>query len=181
MKLHFNNKHLSISQFNPIELSNFTVLTGVNGSGKSHLLEAIELKYVTIEGIDNPNIVRFNYETFKLENEGAYNAQAIAVEREAAWNYFEHHIKPSINSWRVNIGDEYKTLTTKCEADNKSFWSVGNSEALKGYKQNVRNFFSQPNIKGNLQAVGISSLARKLRYSIDEINRDDFIDLIQAI
>ena len=40
MNLKFLEEHLSIKQFNDVELKDFTVLTGLNGSGKSHLLQA---------------------------------------------------------------------------------------------------------------------------------------------
>ena len=177
MKLQFRQIHLSISQFNEVDLEDFTVLTGVNGSGKSHLMEAIELKKVVIEGMENANIVRFNFETFKLENEGAYNAQQISAEREAAWTYFDQQIKPNIESWKVGIGDEYKALSTTCGESKKSLWSVTNSEPLKSYKQNVKNYFAQPNVKQNESANGIYSLLKNLPYSIDEIKRENFIKL----
>ena len=42
MKLVFSKPHLSIASFPPIELPKFTLLTGVNCVGKTHLLKAIE-------------------------------------------------------------------------------------------------------------------------------------------
>jgi predicted ATPase len=53
MKLIYKEDYKSITKFNDVELENFTVLTGVNGSGKSHLLEAIRDKKVHIENIKN--------------------------------------------------------------------------------------------------------------------------------
>ena len=41
MHLSFRQRHLSISAFPDIELPPFTVIVGLNGSGKSHLLQAI--------------------------------------------------------------------------------------------------------------------------------------------
>lgn len=41
MKLSFKQSHLSISAFPDIDLPAFTVIVGLNGSGKSHLLQAI--------------------------------------------------------------------------------------------------------------------------------------------
>ena len=69
MKLVFQKKHFSITALEPTELPAFTVLTGVNGSGKSHLLEAINLKAVKVADKENPRIVLFNYENFRLDNE----------------------------------------------------------------------------------------------------------------
>ena len=80
MELIFKQNHISITNFKPIELSDFTVLTGVNGSGKSHLLGAIEAKKCVLKGFDNARIVHFNYENFKLDNESAFDAQQIKQE-----------------------------------------------------------------------------------------------------
>lgn len=41
MQLSFAHPHLSISAFPPVEIPAFTVIIGLNGSGKSHLLQAI--------------------------------------------------------------------------------------------------------------------------------------------
>jgi ABC-type uncharacterized transport system ATPase component len=41
MRIEFNRDHKSISAFDPIDLGRFTVITGENGAGKTHLLEAI--------------------------------------------------------------------------------------------------------------------------------------------
>jgi predicted ATP-binding protein involved in virulence len=177
MKLVFREKHLSISQFNPIEISDFTVLTGVNGSGKSHLLDAIEKRKVVIEGMDNERIVLFNYETFKLENEGAFNAQQLASEREAALNYFNQQIRNNITSWRQQIGENYPNLKKTCTDNKEKFWEINTVPELNQLKQNVKNYFSDPSIKSNPYSKGIYSMMRELPYSIDEIEKDDFLSL----
>ena len=46
----------------------------VNGSGKSHLLDAILNKKVILEGLEKPNVVLFNNETFKMDPEIEINA-----------------------------------------------------------------------------------------------------------
>lgn len=45
MKLSFLSKYASIDTFNDIELPNLTIITGINGSGKSQLLNAIKKPY----------------------------------------------------------------------------------------------------------------------------------------
>ena len=177
MKLIFREKHLSISQFNPTELTDFTVLTGVNGSGKSHLLDAIEKRKVVIEGMDNERIVLFNYETFKLENESTFNAQQLASEREAALNYFNQQIRNNITSWRQPIGENYPNLKKTCADNKKKFWEITTVPELNQFKQNVKNYFSDPSIKSNPYSRGIYSMMLELPYSIDEIEKDDFLSL----
>lgn len=174
LKLQFRNKHISIEQFDPIDIPDFVVLTGVNGSGKSHLLDAIDKRHVTISGMEQAHIVLFNYETFKLDNEPAFNAHQLSAERESAWQYHQQHIKDNVQNFRTNIGGNYGPLRATCEADNKSFLRL-DTESLKQYKQQFKDFFNSQNIKQNSQAQGIYSLAKRLPYSIDEIQHDDFI------
>jgi len=175
LRLKFQNKYLSIEPFNAMDLPNFTVLTGVNGSGKSHLLQAIIKGDVIIEGVNHANVVLFNYENFRLDNEPQFNAHQLAAEREAAWQYHEQQIKPNITSYRQGVPN-YEPLKAECEANKKSFLSRVASEA-SDYSRNFKNFFSGTNIRQNPQAQGIFSLAQNVPYSIDEIDHDKFVSL----
>ncbi|WP_112662179.1 AAA family ATPase [Microvirga flavescens] len=49
MKLSFQLSHLSITDFPTIEVPKFSLITGLNGSGKSHLLQAILAGAVTTD------------------------------------------------------------------------------------------------------------------------------------
>lgn len=174
LQLQYKNTYLSIDQFDPVEISDFVVLTGVNGSGKSHLLEAIEKRHVDFVGMEQAHIVRFNYVTFCLDNEPAFNAHQLSAERESAWQFHNQQVKNNVQSWRSSLGENYKPLKASCEAENRSFWSLS-TEPLKQYKQHFKNFFNSPNIKQNQQAQGIYSLAKRIPFSIDEIQHDDFV------
>ncbi|MBC8554942.1 MAG: ATP-binding protein [Gammaproteobacteria bacterium] len=174
MKLVFKQNHISITQFESIEISDFTVLTGVNGSGKSHLLGAIEQNKVVISGMEQARIVHFNYETFRLDNEPVFNAQQITAETEGAWQFYQQKIKPSTQSWRANVpANEYTTVKEECTASKKSFWNAG-KERFKTYRDQAKNFFNNNNMKNQPQAQGVFSLVKQLPYSIDEIEHDDF-------
>lgn len=175
MKLRFKQKHLSISEFNETELPNFTVLTGVNGSGKSQLLEAIELRKVLIQDADAATIVRFNYETFRLENENTYNGQQIAAEKDDAWNFFQAQVKSQVAGFRTKLGATYQTLVDTCRTKKKPLWNSG--EQINPYRQNLKGYFSQDHLKQHQSGQAIYSLAKKLPYSLDEINQDDFMEL----
>src|SRR5882757_2326992 len=109
MKLEFKNKHLSVENFDTVEIPDFTVLTGVNGAGKSHLLEAIQRKDVIIEGYEESNIIYFNYINFFLENESVFNAQNIAAERNSAWNFYSQSVRGNIQSWRNQLESNLNT------------------------------------------------------------------------
>lgn len=66
MNIKLNQPYLSINHFDPITLADFSILTGINGSGKTHLLKAIDIGIVEIEGIDKSEIVYYNYNEFTV-------------------------------------------------------------------------------------------------------------------
>ncbi len=176
MQLIFKQPHISITQFSTVELPDLTVLTGVNGSGKSHLLDAIVKNHVELSGVASNSIAYFNYETFKLENENAYNGQQLAEERESAWQFHQTNIRKQATSWRSTLGEHYQPLKERCTSEKKSLWSIS-TETVKAYKQQIKNHFQNKNLKSNAQAQGIYSLAKKLPYSLDEIDKDSFVEL----
>ncbi len=190
MKLKLLQDYLSINKFNEIELPNFAIITGVNGSGKSHLLAAINQRKVVFEGAEAANIVYFSYETFKLDNENPFNAQQISQEREIAWTLFTQttnaNIKNSILSWKNTLGDGYFKLVNLSNEKNISFWSLSQNdindntlfELLKTYKQNIKALFSNHNnLKTNQQAHAILALIKRVSFSLDEIEKDEFLKL----
>lgn len=177
MKLTFKQNHISITKFNSIELSDFTVLTGVNGSGKSHLLSAIEQRKCTLSNLENASIVHFNYENFKLENESAFNAQQIKQETTAAWNFYQKKVKPHTPIWKQQIDKSlYPKLKEECKHESKGLWELGKS-TLKGYRESIKGLFNSNQMKGNAHAQGILSVVKRLPYSADEIKEDDFSSL----
>lgn len=176
MQLIFKSKHLSIDQFDAVDVPDFVVLTGVNGSGKSHLLEALEKRKVVVQGMESAHIVLFNYENFRLENESAFNAHQIAEERESAWNFHQQQVINNAKNWRNTLGATYEPLKAECQANKRSFWS-STAEQVKQYRQSLKNYFTASNIKNNQQAQRIFSLAKSIPYSLDELQHDDFVRL----
>lgn len=176
MKITYQTEYLSITQFNEVDVKNFIVLTGVNGSGKSHLLDAIERKKVLIDNSASLRIVKFNFETFRLENESSYNAQQISSERETAWSFFANQIKPNVESWKNAIGDSYKPIVEQCHLEKKAFWKAVD-QPLEAYKTSVKNLFNQDHVKTNQSAIGVYSLLQQLPFSIDEIKQEKFVAL----
>ncbi|WP_415775306.1 AAA family ATPase [Shewanella oncorhynchi] len=68
MQIEFINEYLSMSSFDAYEIPDFTLITGLNGSGKTHLLKAIQNGNIKLESNDsssihNGEIAYFNYQT----------------------------------------------------------------------------------------------------------------------
>lgn len=97
MRLSFLKIHKSIASFPETELPNFVVLTGVNGAGKSHLLEAIENGSMQIDDIIVNNqtrpIRRFDGTNLIPRDTGAFAPYQITQERYGFWNEFSQHVK----------------------------------------------------------------------------------------
>lgn len=97
MRLSFLKAHKSIASFPVTELPNFVVLTGVNGAGKSHLLEAIENGSIQIDDIVINNetrpIRRFDWTNLIPQDTGAFAPSQITQERYGVWNEISQYIK----------------------------------------------------------------------------------------
>ena len=66
MNIKFDTPYKSINQFASVDFADFTILTGLNGSGKTHLLRAIKEGNVVVEGIPPDDILYFAYGTFRV-------------------------------------------------------------------------------------------------------------------
>lgn len=172
MKITFQAENKSISPFNEVDTPDFVVLTGVNGSGKSQLLEAIEAKQVLINNSHALKIVRFNFETFKLENEGVHNAQQIYQEANEAWNFFNQRVFHQGIMWKQFIGEFYEKLVEQCRVENISLWEC--NELPAAYTQQIKNYFQ---IGQHPYVIAILAMIKTLPYSIDEVTEEDFKSL----
>lgn len=109
MRLSFNRRFKSITHFDPIDLPDFTVLTGVNGAGKSHLLEAIENDAVSVESIP-PNqpqglrpIRRFDSNTLFPNDTGPFSAAQISQEQSSFWTEITQHRDQQLNPFKDSL------------------------------------------------------------------------------
>lgn len=73
MKLVYHSDYISVKRFNTAEIEDSTVLIGINGSGKTHLLNAIKNGDASIEGIDKSETVYYSYNDFTVMVPGNYH------------------------------------------------------------------------------------------------------------
>jgi predicted ATPase len=144
-------------------------LTGLNGSGKSQLLEAVESKQVIINNSNVLKIARFNFENFRLENENHHNAQQIYQEADQAWSFFRQQVMQQIHTWKQSIGDTYEKLIEQCKIENIPLWDC--NELPEAYTQQVKDHFQ---IGQHPYVIAILAMIKKLPYSIDEVTEEDF-------
>ncbi len=185
MRLTYRESFLSIGSFDPIDLPSFSIITGVNGSGKTQLLQAISSKKVFVDGSGEKSVVYFNYEDFKLDNESRFNSSGIIDEKQAAWNFFQQTVMPVIKNYEVQLNPHVSDLNTWSLKLNKPMWNLSASEindveisgALEEYKKRIREYFRNEKQKNNKNAQGIYVLLRKLPYPIGNIEQGEFFDL----
>lgn len=180
MRIEFKKDFRSITEFEPLETPSFVVITGVNGSGKSHLLQAIEAKSVSILGDEIKSISLFNYENFRLDNENLYSAQTIRKEKENAWNTFQTQIKKRSENIKKSTIGEYYNKGTETNPDSMPLFEIENSN-LNKYKNGIMELLRENNLKNTQHANGITSIAKELPYPIDQISQNDFIELYRHI
>lgn len=184
MHLKFIENYLSIEQFKPIDLKNFTVLTGLNGSGKSHLLQAILKNAVEINNIKPENIILFDFESFKMEREPVFNSEKIYKDKHDAWGRFNRFLKNTIVSEKGKIGDTFNLINETCKNTDKTLWMLKKDDfsdesiinKLDIYRTNIiRQIRSNPNLAKYAKAFEI--LIKSLLFSADDLSEDQFMDL----
>jgi ABC-type cobalamin/Fe3+-siderophores transport system ATPase subunit len=89
MKIKFNQKHKSIAQFDEIDIKDFSIFLGVNGSGKTHLLKAMQDGFISADKIVKEAVSYFNLQTFLIKNQRAITPRHLEDEKLQAWNILE--------------------------------------------------------------------------------------------
>lgn len=84
ISLSFAKPHRSIAGLAATVLPDFAIITGINGSGKSHLLEAIKAGAIKVDGIEpnDTNIRLFNWTNFVPDNSSSADPIALGKARE---------------------------------------------------------------------------------------------------
>jgi ABC-type branched-subunit amino acid transport system ATPase component len=168
MKLIYNSDYLSIKKFEPVHLPSLTVLTGLNGSGKSHLLDAIINDKARIEGINRNQIVFFNSSTFYLDSEQSFNQASILAERQSINMMFQGELRTKIEQVKhQKLGDSYEDILKIAKDSNKPFLALSDTDLkpelrskYNEYKFGVISAFER--IKDNHDQNIISSARRVL-------------------
>ncbi|MCL2651015.1 MAG: AAA family ATPase [Candidatus Azobacteroides sp.] len=195
MELKFRQEYKSINQFNTVELENFSILTGYNGSGKSHLLESLIQGNSQIDEITTNEIVLFDYRTFYLENEQSFNSQQLNQEKLNVWQKFNDqssgrnnlNYRITLSGYKQQLGiDNYKKILEigsgkpflkipLSDFNEKSLYEIYNQ-----YRSRVYGFFGQY-VKDHPEISAIKSLCMKIPFALDELTEDGFYDYYSPV
>lgn len=194
MKLIFKEKLGCIEEFEPVNLPDFTILTGLNGSGKTHLFRAIKNGSIILESVNVDEISHFNYSNFSASREEETTVSQIRSEKQGAWSTVVKetpimsgiYLCKELDNFKNDLGDSYKMILSF--TDEKPLFELTLDELnedqylwrkLQKYKEQVNALFSRAELKGYYRAQGIYEVIRKIPVTIDELSEGEFHRLYQ--
>ncbi|MGD1932821.1 MAG: AAA family ATPase [Leptolyngbyaceae cyanobacterium] len=153
MQLTFSRPHKSILSFPSTEIaSDFAVITGINGAGKSHLLEAIENGAVSVQGVQPgaPHIRRFHHTAMQPNGTAAANPTNIWTQRIGLWTEIQGQIENQKTVIRANLIKQGLSSEHVIDIENVATWTqehmakvIGDAVKATQIHQNLTAWLSQ--------------------------------------
>jgi len=131
LELKFVTPHISIKNFNTVQLPDLTIITGLNGAGKTHLLKAIDEGHATIDSVPHANIKYYDSASFRVTVQQSLTSAEIIQQQNSAWQFLNtgsNKIKPrqTASSYfdqsfkaQTQVRDENGAVV---ETQNVNFW-----------------------------------------------------------
>lgn len=175
MKLKYKKDYLSITRFNDIELPEFVVLTGLNGTGKSHLLNSIRTGNAVIENINLREIKEFSNISFFLDKEMKTSLSKLGEHKKQLYSTLKNSIEKNANPYKNQLNSYLDRLINYCQDNKISFYelnendfnNIGITNIFKTYDSYV-NYIDQrlktPLGNTNSQIVSDLSKLKKFTY-----------------
>jgi len=186
----YKSDYKSIRKFDSVTLPEFAVLTGVNGSGKTHLLQSVLNGNSTIGDIPISEIKYFDFKSFFLDEEQAFNNQQIDQEKMQAWE------KISSNQNRINFRKGLENLRNKIAGDLDDLLEIAskldkpflrleesdiNDEALfskyNSYIKDYDGLYANDRITNDPAFRSLKAFSYKLDRPLDQFTEREFKDL----
>lgn len=187
--LEFKRQHKSIEAFEAVDLPELTILTGLNGSGKTHLLEALANGAVSFGDVSNKEVSYIHLKDFLISNNGAGSSDVqIEAIAKGAWDILQSKIKSELKTMKERfLKDRVSELIDQCKKLGKYLWDITENDIgddyllLKQYKEIVERFLLQ-NTSGITDKQMLHSfyrVARKIDHPLDDITKENFFTLFQ--
>ena len=196
MKLVFKQAHESIKQFSPVELPDFSVITGLNGSGKTHLMRALKMGKIIADSIPVHEVGYYTYKDFLVPNSQTLNSQQIETQRTQTWQFFNGaQGTPKVN-WRQNLVNLHNQHFVEVEnnvqvnllerdlPDGTSIWDVYRDPTIAEPKlsSKIQNYvtalksqvFANPGFKKIPYHMSLIKALRKTGKNLHLVNEEDF-------
>jgi ABC-type cobalamin/Fe3+-siderophores transport system ATPase subunit len=190
IQLSLKQPHLSIKQLEDTELADFTILTGLNGTGKTHLLHAIRDGKIVLNGIAAQEIVYFNYNDFVVNphtdqnhaqfKQNAQKSQQYRSNLVAIHNTELQKLRNKINSNKDPLEYALETVILNAVNFNKDF-PIGTDADFQFFKENVETVKTSSTLnefKDKVSEQFFIFMSHFLAKNGDPalLNRDEFMD-----
>lgn len=192
MKLQFQREHISIKSFAPegVELGQFTVITGLNGSGKSQLLDAIYAGHISnnIGASGAGLIAKFDASNFVVGNVGAVQAADMRQARKEAFIKFRRYvpelsaIKSTAQSFGIELSESMKDADIVALSEAELVRQLGNVDAVKNFRDSIiqaqQTHNNRYGMDYNSAVATLSPLAKSLDKDVDRLTKEDVEDYV---
>lgn len=193
MTLKFKKNYLSITEFEEINLPNFTILTGLNGTGKSQLFSAIKSEDVEVDSIPKESIALFQSSIFRLENEQAVKLLDLQTEKANIFSSMKQEINNRATPYISN--DNLLQISQIAENSEYSFYELPQNLFTELHKPELLNpyinYVSQVNYYLNdIQSGGINPtvvkpilkrISKQIKKPLEFLTKEEFVDLFNSI
>jgi len=197
MRLEYQKDFHSIKFFEPVDLPEFSILTGLNGSGKTQLLQAIENQSIKVDSIPPEEIIYFELMDFKVNNEPGVNSFTYFTERDNAWRLIQQEIG-SFGNLKNNLLAVKNRNFTKEEVDKlkdissktkKVLFQLTEKEVLDSklyekllrYKPEATRLFSNKDLKAQQHVTSLEFLMKNYPIFLDEITLVEFHEFFEPV
>lgn len=119
MKIEYVNNYLSIKNFSPVTLKDFSIITGLNGSGKTHFLKGLSQGSFKINDFSHQEIVYYDYNDFIVKRVAISNSANSVIDK------YSNLVIDKNNRLKEIILDLVMNLPNKIDKALYLFYSLG--------------------------------------------------------
>lgn len=188
MKLTLKSSYLSIKSFPEVELPHLTVLTGLNGSGKTHLLRAIKEGHIAVHHENKAGGIHFfDWSTLVPNNSSVYSSLSRLQLHQQAYRAFDDVVP----RWRemvitaavdAGIDDERLSFPPALAAMSQSDFEkhLGDTDRSREAMASIENAMANASrnimsaIRNESHRKVLQELARERNVPVVALDIDDF-------
>ena len=162
MKLTLSQPKVPISELPDVTIPSFTILTGLNGAGKTQLLAAIDAGRVEVEGVPPNDIHIYDARQFRLRQSGSLTGQQLEQMAQNAWQLWTGQ-QPRAGNWRATAQQIYGQVFQNSPAFDKTDTDLAADviEKIKVYEAELDSkIFSNRQFKQQANSASIADLLR---------------------
>lgn len=142
IQLSFRSPYISIDSFNDTEIAGFSVITGLNGSGKTHLLKAINEGAIAVKNIEPAEIIYYSYNDFVI-HDGDPSGNQLLQQKRDGYNSKNESFNSRIYNERMNALNafDFSIKVGDARFSFESFYHIVNFEILSNWSKDDCDFY----------------------------------------